>query len=231
MKLSGRLFSFTAAAALASAGMLAAQSPVAPAGSTQLPSSTGQTMPGLVHPPIYRMSGVVNSMNLTADQVRRLNEAESRLQSRYSRQFQGLERMNASDRTAREQQLLNSYTNDWNTAAGGILNQNQLGRYRQLELQYGGINALMTPTVQQQLNLTQTQMDQLRQDQQWSQQQLQAVQRQSLSSPDMATRLYQQFLRDRDQRIKKALSPEQQRQWNTLTGEPFQFESPFGTRR
>ena len=216
---------------LVPASALMAQSPAQPGGSTRLPSSSGQSMPSMIQSPLFRMNDVAQTMKMTPEQIQRLNTVDERLRGVYTTRFDELKRLNPKERAAREQELMSAYTKDWNSAATGILNKDQFSRYQQLELQRGGFNSLMSPTVQQQLNLTDQQIKQLRLDAQWSQEQLNQIQQKAQKSPQQTRDLYSQYLREQTTRLNKLLTPEQQQQWQKLTGDPYEFAPPFNAPR
>jgi hypothetical protein len=177
------------------------------------------------------MDNVSKTLNLTPEQINRLNAATERLQTQYSRDFSQLNRLDEKQRLSRMQELMNSYNTDWDKAANGVFNRDQLSRYQQLQLQQGGFTTFMNPTVQQQLNLTDQEIRRLREEDQRSQQQLRDIEQRARVSPERAQAMYNQFLQDRNTRLGQILTPEQLKQWNMMIGPPFEFAPPFNLQR
>lgn len=230
MHFSTRILGLSAAAAMLLSAVAIAQNQQPPAGPSP-PIVRGGATSSQLPTPLYRMDNVVKTLSLTPEQINRLNAETNRLQTQYSRNFDQLNRLDERDRLTRLQELLNSYNTDWNKAAGDILNQTQMSRYQQLQLQQGGFTTFMNPTIQQQLNLTEQQLNKLRSEEQWSRQQLQQIDTRARVSPDQALDMYSQFVRDRNDRLNAILTPDQRRQWNSMIGPPFEFAPPFNTQR
>jgi hypothetical protein len=133
-------------------------------------------------------------------------------------------KLNASERAARAQELNQQYFSDWNKGAENILNQNQRLRYQQLNYQYGGFNALSDPGVQKRLNLTAAQMRELRANSDWSNEQIQEINRMEAANPTKASQMYSNYWKQRQERFDKFLTPEQQKEWRDMTGEPYAFQ-------
>jgi len=109
------------------------------------------------------------------------------------------------------------------------MNDQQMSRYRQLDLQNRGFNAFMDSDVQKRLNLTPEQMRGIRDATEWSQQQMQDINRAGARDRDEGSRMYQTYQREFQQRLNKILNQDQQKTWRGMTGEPYQFRPSFGT--
>ena len=123
---------------------------------------------------------------------------------------------------------MQQYGAAWTKSARDIINEQQLNRYNQLNLEYQGFDALLNdPMVQNRLNINADQQKQLRDSATWSQQQLQDINRRAASDRDAATRMYQDYWKDRQSRFNKILNDQQMRVWQQLTGNPYNFQPNF----
>jgi hypothetical protein len=220
MRLSAKC-ALAAAALLLAVPALLAQDP-----KTQPPPTTPPPDPA----PRYRMNDVAKSLDLTLDQIRRLNEATDRLQNRYARDYTTIQTLPERDRPTRVQQWMREYTTDWSGAARDILNDRQMGRYNQLWYQYNGFNTFADPDLQTRFKLTEQQRARLRDETDWNAQQLREINEMARTDPNAATRLYNQYWKDRQERLNKFLTPEQQRAWNEMIGDPYTFQPQFPRR-
>jgi hypothetical protein len=182
-------------------------------------------------PALYRMNDVGKSMNLTPEQTTSLNTLTDQTQAHYRDNYNNLGTLNESERFTRGQELNRQYNNDWNKGARDIFNDNQRNRYQQYSYQYGGFNALYDPEVQQVLNLTPEQLKGLREHGDWSDQQLQEINRTGITDPTRGTEMYRDYWKSHDQRFNNFLTPEQRNSWGKMTGERYTFQPAFGSPR
>jgi hypothetical protein len=181
--------------------------------------------------PLYQMNNVTKSLNLTQDQINGLNKLTDRTQALYNAKYNALNSLNDAERFTRLQELNRQYTRDWNKGARDIFNDNQRSRFQQFNYQYGGFNALFDPAVQKQLDLTPNQIKDLRAQADWSNKQLQEISRVGATDPAKGRHLYRDYWKQRQERFNKFLTPEQQRIWSELIGEPFAFQPTFAQTR
>ena len=106
-------------------------------------------------------------------------------------------------------------------------NSDQLRRHAQFALPYGSFRALESPDVQRQLNLTDQQRQNLGQEFDWIRQQLQDIGQFAATDPTRAEQAFRDYRRDHQQRFNQLLTPDQQRRWQQVTGEPFTVAPPF----
>ncbi len=177
------------------------------------------------------MNGVGKSLNLTQDQTNNLNKLTDQTQTQFRDQYGKLNSLNDADRIARAQELNRQYYGDWNKGAQNILNENQRLRYQQLNYQYGGFNALNDPDVQTRLNMTPAQVKDLRENSDWNNQQLQQINRLASTDPTKAASMYNDYRKQHEERFNKYLTPEQQKSWREMTGDPYTFEPSFTPSR
>lgn len=180
---------------------------------------------------IYRMNDVSKALNLSLEQITRLNDLTDRTQEHYREKYSDLDTIKEADRWARRQELNQLYANDWAKGARDILNKEQWNRYQQLNYQYGGFNALYDPDVQKRLNLTPEQIKNLRASADWSIQQYDDIMRLGATDRDKAMEWYRDYQKVYDERFNKFLTPEQQKAWRELTGERYNFKPMFTPAR
>ncbi len=196
----------------------------APAGS---PTTGGTANNSPFGTPLYQMNDVSRSLKLQDAQNTRLTELGQRLEDRYQRDAQGLDRLNERERATRANELQSQYRADWLKGAQGIFDERQLSRYQQLQYQYGGFNSLSDADVQRRLNLTAEQQAQLKASLEWNSTQLQGIDRAATSDREKASQLYTDYWKARGDRFNKFLTADQQKAWAQLTGDPFAFPSPY----
>src|SRR5262245_32474535 len=96
----------SAKCALVAAALLLAVTALSAQPTTQPPPTTAVPYPT----PLYRMNDVAKSLDLTADQIRRLNEVTNRVQSRYARDYTTIQTLPERDRPTRTQEWMRGYT-------------------------------------------------------------------------------------------------------------------------
>lgn len=182
-------------------------------------------------PPLYRMNDVAQSLNMTPAQINQLNEMTTQTQGRFADQLGKIQNLPADQRAAQIQMLNQQYAGMWNTSASGIFNQQQWNRYQQLQLQYGGFNSLMQPELQAKLNLSDPQRTALRQNADWSVQQMAEIQKLAATDQARAMESYRDYQKSFQNRFNAFLSAEQQKAWQDLTGQPYSFQPGFAPQQ
>ena len=129
------------------------------------------------------------------------------------------------------QELNRQYYGDWSKGAGSVFNDAQRARYQQLNYQYGGFNSFYDPAVQKQLNLTADQQRNLRAQWDWSDQQLQDINRVGATDPTKGTQMYRDYWTQRQERVNQFLTPDQQKEWRSIVGDPYTFRPNFTPAR
>jgi Spy/CpxP family protein refolding chaperone len=180
---------------------------------------------------LYQMNDVSKSLNLTQDQITKLNKLTEQTQTQYRDDFAKLGTLNDADRFTRTQELNRKYYADWNKGARDIFNDTQQTRYQQFNYQYGGFNTLYDSDVQKRLNLTAEQQQNLRAQWDWSNQQLQEINRMGATDAAKGTQMYRDYWKARDERFNKFLTAEQQKAWNEMVGDPYTFQPTFTPNR
>ena len=180
---------------------------------------------------LYQMGDVGKTLNLTPDQVAKLNDVTANTQARYRDDYGKLGTLADAARLARAMELNRSYDADWNKGARDVLDDAQRGRYRQMSYQYGGFDALHDPDVQKQLSLSADQQRDLRAQSDWSSQQVAAFNQMAATDPARATQMYRDYWTARQERLNKFLTPDQQKAWNQMAGDPYTFQPAFAPQR
>ncbi len=178
-------------------------------------------------PTLYQMSDVSKSLSLTGAQVNRLNKITEETQAAYRNDYAKLKDLREADRLAREQELNHKYYQEWYKGARDILNADQQARYQQLYYQYGGFNTLYNTEVQKRLNMTPEQIRDLRESAEWANKQYQDIYRTGLTDRERGTQMYKDYRRTHLERFNKFLTPEQQKAWREMTGDPYEFQPSF----
>jgi hypothetical protein len=181
--------------------------------------------PGHLPQPLFRMDGVPQHLNLTPEQINRLNTLMDHLQQQFQPEIDRLNQLGEKHRATRLQELLSNFNTEAMKAAGSVLNDGQKNRLRQLELQQLGLHGLLTPDVQKQLNLTQEQQRILREaiqeEQQDRQQMMHRVQGQAMTQA--AQRMHQARQKANQNMLGQMLTPQQMQLLRDLLGQPFTF--------
>jgi len=200
-----------------------------PAGTAPPQTGTAQVQQSFTIPaPLYRQADVGQSLNLTPDQINRLNQVTAQTEAQYRDRYNALGTMRDAERATRFRDLTREYMADWSRNAREVFNDTQRNRYQQLYYQYGGFDALYDPAVQRRLNLTAAQVQALQAQADWNYQQQQAINAAARLDAARGGQLYRDYWQQRQERFNTYLTPDQQRIWGELTGPPYQFQPYFG---
>jgi len=173
--------------------------------------------------PLYRSEGVAEHLNLTPQQLNRLNNLTEKLQSQFQPQVDQLGQLSEQERAAKLQELLGNFNSESMKVMGSVLNDDQMNRLRQLEMQQLGLGGVLSPDVQKQLNLTQEQQRILRDAVQQEQQQIRELQAQRQTTPQAGQKAQQQRQKANQDLLGRTLNPQQLRTLGDLLGQPFNF--------
>jgi len=179
---------------------------------------------------LYRNDSISKALNMTPQQLERLNKVSDPIQTKFAADVAKLgPNLTAGERAARVAQLQQQYANEWNKSAADIFNEQQAARYRQLQLQYGGFNAFNDPDLARRFNLTDAQRRMLNESIDWSRGQMADYYRLPPAERERALRLYRDYRTQYNERFNRFLTPDQVRTWREMTGEPFDFPPPTFT--
>lgn len=191
------------------------------------PAKTAPVPTNLYPYSVYQMPDVSKSLNLSQDQLTRLNKLTEQTRAAYRDDYGKLGTLNDADRFTRMQELNQRYYTDWNKGARDIFNDTQRTRYQQLGYQYGGFNALYDPAVQKRLNLTPEQVKNLRDQYDWSNRQLADINRVGATDATKGAQMYRDYRTARQERMNRFLTAQQQKAWNEMVGDPYTFQPNF----
>lgn len=192
-------------------------------GNSQTPA-TATTGVGISQNPWHL--GMQQQLNLTSQQTQQLNQTYMDHYSKYQQQVNSLpNNLNAQERQQRLNQFRQDFYNNYNTSSASVFTStDQRNRYNQLYLQYRSYGAFEDPAVQQKLNLTAAQKQQIMQfEQNWNAQ-MDAVRTQYKTDPAAARQAFDRLQQQSQQNINLTLSPAQISQWRQIIGNPFSFQ-------
>jgi hypothetical protein len=235
---------FSAVLALGSGRLQAQQPPTGKTPTRQTPATqtpTGKTPLTQTPVPNYPSSwmwgrtpwfyndNVRRELNMTEQQYNRLQQNYDRVYVPFEKDLVGLDRLSPQERAARAQQLYNKFGTDYSKSAADVLNPHQMTRWRQLELQARGYGAFADSSVLSKLNLNDNQVQQLNALAQHYNQKLDAISRDSQPDRAEVARRYQDLRKESIDRLGEILTPQQQRAWTEMTGQPVVISPNFGT--
>jgi len=183
---------------------------------------------GYYQQPWFGQNGVRQQLKLTDDQYNRLNQTYGPLYQRWDQSWNGMNNIPEAERQARMNESYSTFYRDQDNAYKNILTPEQQSRYNQLSLQYRGYDALLDPTTRQKLNLTDAQVNQLRQYDTEYGKQMDTFLNQYRTNPSEANNAYNKIQPQVNDRINQVLNDQQRRQWTEMTGPPYRFEPFYG---
>jgi len=188
------------------------------------PTAASSPFPGVSW---YRQPGVRTALSLTDMQMSRLNDAYDKFQTRYQEDVGRLARLNEAERAARLRELNTTYRNDLLQSFGGVLDNKQMARYRQLELQNLGWAAFNDPALQRRLTLTDEQLRALRDYNQQADRTYREIIERAATNKDEALKQYDAWQKESRERLNTLLNEQQRRTWTEMIGEPYNFPPTF----
>jgi hypothetical protein len=178
---------------------------------------------GINRTPWFSNQDIRSKLNLNEQQFNALNKAYGEAYSKYSTgsgQFGN--NLSAEERARKTQELQGTFNQSMNRAVEEtITDPQQRQRYNQLYLQYQGYGAFDDPALQQKLNLTDAQRQQLRQFQDEWNAQMQTYSRDRARDTDRTR--WNEMRKQYGDRLNSVLNEQQRQTWRQMTGEPFNF--------
>jgi hypothetical protein len=170
---------------------------------------------GISQNPFFSNPAVRQQLKMNDTQFNSLNRAYQDAYKNYNTSLNGLgQNLTADQRNQKLEMLQNQFNDRFNQNVNSTLTDSAARtRFEQLNRQYMGLSNFNNPAIQKQLNLTPTQMNQIRQ--------LATGMRSQESNPN-GTNGQNQYSQTWE-RINSILTPEQQQTWSQLTGERFDF--------
>jgi hypothetical protein len=163
---------------------------------------------------------------LTDQQYIQLNKSYGDSYSRYQQGVKSFGKdLTEEQRNQKMGELRQGFNKSFSPATNEVFTDApQRQRYNQLYLQYQGYNAFSDPMVQEKLNLTAEQRLQLGQyGQEWHTQ-MNGLGRTYQTDRDGTTTKYHGMRKQYGERIRTVLTPEQQKSWQLMTGESYNFQ-------
>jgi hypothetical protein len=182
---------------------------------------------GINQTPWFTDPTLRQQLKFNDDQFNRLNKAYNEAWTRYQKGIN--QQLNNTLTDAQRQQRMRDFTQNFyrdlaTTSESILTDPQQRQRFNQLNWQYRGFDAFTDPTIQQKLNLTaeQTQkLNQFRND--WSTQ-MNTLGSTFQTNREAATKQFNQLRTTTNERINSVLTPEQQKTWRELMGDPYNFQ-------
>jgi len=183
---------------------------------------------------LLRIPEVQQELKMTQPQIAKIDEAQQTMREAMQEAFQG----GFQNMTPEEREKAMAKVEDIQAkAVASILDQTQLKRFKELELQRMGPNAWFRPAVAKELGLTQEQLAKLRELRQKQMQEMRDM-FQNAQTPEDRQKLFEQMreLNKKNQEAMVAvLTPAQKTKWTQMQGTPFKFPEMgpgfFGGRR
>lgn len=167
---------------------------------------------------------IQQQLQLTDEQREQLRHLYSQFWGRYNQGLTGLQdQLGDAGTRLRRRELGQTLQNDFVGSINSLISDPlQRQRFGQLMLQYQGFNAFNDPTVQQRLDLTERQLEQLERLQQDWNEKMQALSDESPRARNIDAR-FNELRQEAGERIGNVLTDEQRRMWLEMLGTPFDF--------
>jgi len=200
-----------------------------PVAAQQSPTSPGQRggqtqgQKGNTGTPWYYNPDVRQQLKLTDQQFKQLGEAYDKTWGRYKNEFGKLDTLNEKERGARMQELNRTMNADLFKAFGDVMNEQQMNRFRQLDLQYRGFGAFSDPEVGKKLNLTDEQAKRLRELGQTSEQEMRQQFKDAKFDDQKTMERYNTWRKGVWDKAGEILNEQQRQAWTEMTGPIYNF--------
>ena len=210
---------------LASTAAQAQQKGVQPQGQKGAPVQ-GTYHGGYGQTPWFGNQEVRQHFKLSDEQYNQLNKGYGTYYGQYQTGMKDIGKdMTDEQRTLKMRELQQGFDKNMSTTANGVFTDpQQKERYNQLYLQYQGYNAFSDPIVQQKLNLTAEQRQQLGQQGQAWNKQMNTFSTGYTTDPEGTTKKFNEMRTQNGERINTVLTPDQQKSWQQITGPSYNFQ-------
>jgi hypothetical protein len=175
-------------------------------------------------PSLYQNADVRRTLNLTTDQVNRLNALNTQLQQRSQNEIARFNSLSPGQRAVEMERLRSNQTNEFYLSSNGIFSPDQLRRYQQLEHQYQGPAAFSDPEIRKQLHLTDDQLRRFQALQNETRRPQSFLQNQDGTVRNNGPQEFQAYRQRQSEQMDAILSQEQRDRWQRLIGERYRFE-------
>ena len=203
----------------ANLGLQGKQTPTNQSPNGMLPNGNISMTPWFTDP------GVQKHLGLTDAQMKQLKQAYGQNWNQYNKGLASDQYSKGLGTTGNQNNLGTVFGGtDFNSqmlnSAQGVLNANQLQRFRQLQMQTQGLGVLNNAQVAKQLNLTADQSAKLNAFAQQQSKQMSGI---NMNDPQAAAKQYQTIRQQNDQFLNSLLNAQQQQTFRQLIGDPYTF--------
>jgi len=181
---------------------------------------------GMGQTPWFSNPEVRQQFKLNDTQYDQLNKSYGESYGRYQQGMKDFGKdLTPEQRGQKMGELQQGFTKDFSTSANKVFTDpQQRQRYNELNLQYQGYNSFSNPTVQEKLNLTPEQRQQLgQQGQEWHKK-MAGLGQMYQTDPQGATKQFNAMRKTYGQNVNTVLNPQQQQTWQNMTGQPYNFQ-------
>ena len=198
------------------------------------PTTTASPLQGaqfgqLGQTPWFQNANVRSQLNLSDAQYKQMSDNYIQSYQNYQNSLANIGKdLSPQVRRAQASQLYNNFQRNFDTSLNSIYNDPKTRqRYNELNMQYHGYNAFNDPTIQSRLNLNPDQTRRFNEYQNDLNTRYNSLQDQYAKDPSGFNTQYEQLMLQRQNRINNTLTPDQQQQYNSLTGQPYNFTPDY----
>lgn len=166
--------------------------------------------------------GVQEELKATDEQAEKLNAFARETMERQRGEFQKLRDLSDDERREKMQELIQTRDAELQKGLSSILKPEQVKRFRQIELQQAGSNALMMPRVQDALKLTDEQKSKLREVNEELGESMRDAFQGFQSDRQGTMKKLADLRKQATEKAANVLTAEQKSSWKEMTGEPFE---------
>jgi hypothetical protein len=204
------------------------QVPTAPAAAQKTQPNTGYMGP-INQTPWFSNPAVRQQLNLNDTQFNQLSKAHMNAWTQYQQNLQNMDTANANltpeQRIQRIQDFQLNYYKGLGTPVNDVFTDPQMReRYYQLHTQYRGYDALLDPSIQAKLSLTDAQRQRLGQYQQDWRNSMGELQKNYQTDPQGSAQRLQDLRQREAERTNAVLSEQQRQMWQQMVGNPYNFQ-------
>jgi len=180
---------------------------------------------GIPQTPWYTNPAVREHLDLTDKQIDQLNQRYLQNYNHFNQAVTSLgPELTPIQRWEQTHPLHNGFYNNFNQTTDTVItNPDRRTRYNQLQRQYRRYGALNEPTVQDELNLSETQRRDVSQAHFEETQRMARWNQDYNRDPDRVIKQFNQSRGDYQEHLKTLLTPQQQRRWEAIVGAPYDF--------
>lgn len=209
-----------------------------PAGNTQ-PGAKGTTTPqgktgpqsgyhgGVGQTPWFANQDVRQQFKLTDQQFNQMNKSYTDAYGQYQKGMSGLGTdLTPAQRAQQTRDLQQGFNTSFSKSTNDVFTDpQQRTRYNQLYMQYQGYDAFNNPMIQEKLNLTAEQRQTLGQNGQKWHSQMNDLGRNYQTDSEGTTKKFNDMRKQYGEQLNTVLTPEQQKSWQQMIGEPYNFQA------